>query len=696
MTNVLRTLRKRISQLLLPQGSRWLPAAVASVCLLSPLAAVGAGEVPSAIEVRSHEFPNGLVLYHVMVPEATTFKLSATVWVGSVDENPKENAGVSHLLEHILFQQPDMTEVEFKTLVESVGGSANAQTSRGYTQYHVTLPRSHLKLGRDWLSKVVLHDRLVTDRLEHEKEIVNRENKWSEPTWWQQIWDVINPDYLKLPGLWERIFGLPAYDRPAGGTYPIARHLSAAQLDAHYRAYYYPENMVLVYAGPHPFQEVVGFVQATFGTLPATGRKPNLRPNLEETPAPPFSNHRLPPFLSDPEYRITIGDLFTGLRYPQFQELFLYRSVMQSLLEERFRFGQGKAYSVSTLFASYRGAGWVGFRLQAGPDTYWQQLDEVKELVWGDLGTHLSQKEYERYKTATLEQLGAWRDVESRHELTWDAIASHPRHRPSLKEANLSGPWQTFTYEEFLRWVTVWRGQTAPLLLLSMPVVPFPYAHLILMLVSVGLGMYLGHVLLRRRFPREKIALITRVPHGLMYWTQLGLYYVVVASAYCHIMWGIGSSTMFMSHVSHLAMAEPYVEQVLDGLCLGLAVVLGGLFLPRKVLVTDRAVVLKMRSPLFRRLPLNEISMVEPVRLWKAWSKILKGKALPIHPWFLRGLLIHRKSGRPWVIHTTDDADLRVLLSQHVEGERMVAAASRSFESEALAPCPVGPLRSAG
>ena len=76
-----------------------------------------------AQEVRFHAFPNGLGLYHVKLKEATKFKLSVTVWVGSVDEDPKKNGGASHLLEHILFHQPDTPEKEFKTQIESRGGT---------------------------------------------------------------------------------------------------------------------------------------------------------------------------------------------------------------------------------------------------------------------------------------------------------------------------------------------------------------------------------------------------------------------------------------------------------------------------------------------------------------------------------------------------------------------------------------------
>ncbi len=79
--------------------------------------------------------------------------------------------------------------------------------------------------------------------------------------------------------------------------------------------------------------------------------------------------------------------------------------------------------------------------------------------------------------------------------------------------------------------------------------------------------------------------------------------------------------------------------------------------MPRKVLVTDGALVLKTHSPLFFRIPISDIQSVEPVNGWTAWGEILRLAALPVYPWFLRGLIIRRKSGPSLVLHTHDDRE---------------------------------------
>lgn len=692
MANVLRNLRKRVAQLILPKGGRWLPAIVAIVCLLSPVAALGANDAPSAIEIRSHGFANGLVLYHASVEQATTFTLSTTVWVGSVDENPKDNAGVSHLLEHLLFHQPGISEIEFFDQVRSRGGFLNAMTSRFHTAYYVTLPSRDLSLGQTWLHQVLFHDQLTTERLADEKAIINRENGWSNPTWWDRILGLIRPDYLVLPGPWELFWGRPAYDQGPGGRYRTASKLSANQLEAYYRKHYYPENMALLYVGPHRLEEVVGLLEGTFGKAARSGKKPRAYPAVFDDLPSAFYAHQLRSSGSD--YEIAIGHLFSAAR-PHDQHVFqLYRFVLRELLLDRFRYNMANTYSVSTSSQWLGGTGWLVFSLEASPETYWEQVRAVREIVWGDLERHLSQAVYERYRKMLLERVVSTRDVMAVHAWTWETLFEPSLHPPTPAEVSLTKTLESLSYQEFLAWSRVWRRTTAPVLELSMPPVPFPHADLVLYVLGIGLGLHLASSPLRRSQPREKVRFVTEVPFGVPGWCQLGLLGALAACGHYHVGWLISESTISFSDSYALAMALPYAAAGANGLLLGLALVLGGLLLPRKVLVTDRALVLKTRSPLFFRIPFQDIEGVEPVHGWQALRKILSLHALPFQLWFCRGLLIHRKSGPAWVIHTTHDTYLRALVSWHAERARAVpkVRGAVEFQTQALAPCQTGPL----
>lgn len=659
----------------------WKPSLVILLLLMLLLLPVqGGAEAPSSLQVRFHAFPNGLGLYHVK-KDWTSIKLSATVWVGGADEDPRKNAGVSHLLEHILFHQPDMPVKEFMDRINLRAGTYNGVTAGDYTQYDVSLPSGFLELGQEWLSKVLFHDRLVTDRLDQEKEIVNREEKWSRPTPWHRLWNFIHPKYLKLPDNWEHQFGLPEYDDRV--TYEVANQLTPAQLEAHYRRYYYPENIVLVYVGPHDLKEVITLLGPTFGSVPATGRKPNFSRPLDIELLPPYFAHKISGLIAtkhgfawDSSYKIRIGRVFTGLRLEDLPKLTRYQPVLEKLLLDRVRHEAGETYSVSSLLVHHRGVGVLLFDLEAGPDTYWTHLKHVQELVWGDLAAHFSKSDYQK---SVLERYYRG-SAGSVHERIWSAIYSHPLHRPAPEEADFDG--QGVSYEELLEWARTWRGRTAPLLELSMPAVPFPYAHLLAFALSMGLGVHLARCLVRRRYPRENLRLITRVPYGILGWVQLGLFYLVAAFVYFHLSWGVSYVQQFFSRADTLALLAPYLNQILNGLLIGLCLVLAGLIMPRKVLVTDGALVVKMRSPLFFRIPLRDIQSVEPVSGWSAFREIVRLRALPAYPWFLRGLLIRRRSGLALALHTRDDGEILELLQPRREWQQIEPEGSTVWASQ--------------
>ena len=192
--------------------------------------------------------------------------------------------------------------------------------------------------------------------------------------------------------------------------------------------------------------------------------------------------------------------------------------------------------------------------------------------------------------------------------------------------------------------------------------------------------------------------LLIALPVDSYYTRQVGFFYVVAAVVYSHLAWGIDYSMLYFERVNALALVAPYLGWIVNGVLIGCAIVLAGLVMPRKVLVTDGALVVKMQSPLFFRIPLQEIENVEPVDTWKAWWNLIRLRALPLYPWFFRGLLIHRKSGRPVLLHTKDDDGMRAVLSAYMPFDRTVATANGEVEPEtqALEPCQARPLRSLG
>src|SRR3989304_2240699 len=286
-------------------------------------------------------------------------------------------------------------------------------------------------------------------------------------------------------------------------------------------------------------------------------------------------------------------------------------------------------------------------------------LEEVVAVTGATFGG----ADYERYKTTLLERVTSSRALEDVHGRVWAAIYQHDLHRPSPEETDISGPWRSLSHDDFIEWARSWRTDAAPLLQLSMPGVPFPYAHLVIFVLFLAIGTHWAQSLLRRPYPREPISLITRMPYRLAGWIHVGLVYAVVACVYFHLSRMSAFGGLFFNRVDLLALLGPYLRWAFDGVLIGFGIVMGGPVIPREVLATDGSLVLTMRSPVFCRIPLTDIERVEPVSGWAAWQQILKLQALPIYPRFLRGPILPPAAGRSLMLHTQDDHDLREILS---------------------------------
>ena len=124
--------------------------------------------------------PNGLTVF---VKEDNRFPLVSLrlyVHAGSTYERP-EQAGISHLLEHMVFKgTKKYPKGAAAAAVEKSGGSLNAGTSFDYTVYYTDMTREHWKTGLDALTDMAFHPTLDSADLEAEKEVVIAELKRGE------------------------------------------------------------------------------------------------------------------------------------------------------------------------------------------------------------------------------------------------------------------------------------------------------------------------------------------------------------------------------------------------------------------------------------------------------------------------------------------------------------------------------------
>lgn len=241
----------------------WLAFAALS---LNALVLHAAGEAPrrvASIEgVTEFRLDNGLRVLLVPAPATDTVTVHITYLVGARHEGYGEK-GMAHLLEHMLFKgsprHPDV-KAEF----QARGGRWNGTTSYDRTNYYETLSATDDNL--DWALGMeadrMLNAHIRRSDLDSEMTVVRNEFEMGEN----------NPGGVLHHRMRRLAFGWHNYGNSVIGARSDIEQVPIERLQAFYRAWYRPDNAVLIVAGRFGEARALELVAKHFGPLarPAT------------------------------------------------------------------------------------------------------------------------------------------------------------------------------------------------------------------------------------------------------------------------------------------------------------------------------------------------------------------------------------------------------------------------------------------
>jgi zinc protease len=211
--------------------------------------------------------PNGLQV--ILQPDDTAPVVSVQAWcrTGSIHEGKWLGAGMSHVLEHMLFKgTSNRTGLEIDHSIQDAGGHMNAYTSFDRTVYHVTIPDTGAKLATEVLCDIMQNASLPEDELAGELDVIRREM------------DMGNDDPSRRAGrrLFETAYTKSPYRHTVIGNRDIFDKLTRDDLLAYYRERYAPNNCFLVMAGAIEPDEVLEWINDSYADQSARPLSPVL------------------------------------------------------------------------------------------------------------------------------------------------------------------------------------------------------------------------------------------------------------------------------------------------------------------------------------------------------------------------------------------------------------------------------------
>nr|WP_295675651.1 pitrilysin family protein [uncultured Intestinibacter sp.] len=216
---------------------------------------------------------NGLTIIGEEIPYLKSISLGVWVKAGSIMET-KENSGVSHFIEHMLFKgTTNRTSKELAREMDNLGGVINAFTSKECTCFYVKLLDEHINIGIDVLSDMILNSRFDERDIKKEKSVILEELKMYEDSPDDLVYDLLLENIYKDHSLGMNILG----DRQS------LKNLKRESILDYYNEYYVPNNSIISICGNFKFEEIVKQIEEKFKTwqpksVDTTTTKPNFNP----------------------------------------------------------------------------------------------------------------------------------------------------------------------------------------------------------------------------------------------------------------------------------------------------------------------------------------------------------------------------------------------------------------------------------
>jgi zinc protease len=190
--------------------------------------------------VETRHLQNGLTV--LVQPDFTAPVVSVQFWcaTGSIHESPWMGAGLSHLLEHLMFKgTPTRGNSQMAQQIQDFGGHLNAYTSFDRTVYHVDLPSDNALPAFEILADAIFNSTIPAEEYDKEMEVIRREFAMGRD----------NPDSELGKLIFQTAFTHHPYRHPVIGYLDLFNQLTREDVVTYYRERYTPQNLTLIVCG---------------------------------------------------------------------------------------------------------------------------------------------------------------------------------------------------------------------------------------------------------------------------------------------------------------------------------------------------------------------------------------------------------------------------------------------------------------
>jgi zinc protease len=282
--------------------------------------------------------PNGLTIIVQEDHSAPVASVQAWCGTGSVDEDEHIGAGLSHILEHMLFKGTTTRSTnQIAQSIQDVGGYINAYTSFDRTVFWIDVPKDGAATALDVLADAMMNSTLPPQEYAKEQEVIRREFAMG----------MDDPDRMTGQLLFATAYQKHPYRLPVIGQLEVYNQLTQEQVMTYYKTRYVPNNLTFIVVGDVDAAKVRQQLTELFKPYREKSLKPVFIPEEPPQLGRREVHNEFPTELS----RLSLAWHIPEITHPDVPALDLLAGILgdgrSSRLYRRVREQSGLAYSVS-------------------------------------------------------------------------------------------------------------------------------------------------------------------------------------------------------------------------------------------------------------------------------------------------------------------------------------------------------------
>ena len=287
-----------------------------AVSFLAAVLLFAQGRPPSQSgDVTRATLDNGMRVVILRNPLAPVVTVEQNYLVGG-DETPPGFPGMAHAQEHMAFRGcADLTGDQISAIYAQLGGADNADTQQNITQYFTTIPAGDLDVALRVDAACMQDIKDSQEEWAQEKGAIEQE----------VARDLSNPTYKFVTRVSEDLFAGTPYSHDPLGTKESFDATTGEMLRNFYKAWYAPNNAILVIAGDVEPDAVLAKVKEYYGKIERKTLPPRPPVNLNPVKSESFTlDSNLPYLLAFIAYRMP------GTDSPDFAAVHILSDVLAS------------------------------------------------------------------------------------------------------------------------------------------------------------------------------------------------------------------------------------------------------------------------------------------------------------------------------------------------------------------------------